>query len=308
LRKVARSRWKGVLDYRYPEVSVKVPATIDRLIRTSASARLDRRTLLCRLGLGLAAMPLLAAACGGDDGAGSDVDAAPSGDQPDAIAGGDWATGGVAAMTDKASYPDPFTEAVTTCVVVAATTEGPCTTETDLDREDVSEGWAGLPVRLALKVVDASCAPIAGATVKIWHTNREGIYSGDTPNHGMCNDDNADYIAMDFFRGVRTTDAAGVVYFDTCYPGWYSGRAIHIHFQVSSGTTTYKISQLFFPEDVTAAIFASHVDYREFGQPNTTFANDNIARGIDDLGDHTVAVARMTDGAMLASKVVAVRS
>jgi hypothetical protein len=59
---------------------------------------------------------------------------------------------------------------------------------------------------------------------------------------------------------------------------------------------------------VTAAIFASHVDYREFGQPNTTFANDNIARGIDDLGDHTVAVARMTDGAMLASKVVAVRS
>jgi protocatechuate 3,4-dioxygenase beta subunit len=285
---------------------VKVPAKIDSLVRRSAAHTLDRRAVLRRFGLGLAAVPLLGLACGGDDGGSTDVDAAPSG--PDAPAGSDWATGGTAAMTDKASYPDPFTEAITSCAVVAATTEGPCTTESDLVRDDVSEGWAGLPVRVALKVVDASCEPVPGAAVKIWHTNREGIYSGDTPNHGMCNDDNADYIAMDFFRGVRTTDAAGVVFFDTCYPGWYSGRAIHIHFQVTSGGTTYKISQLFFPEDVTAAIFASHVDYREFGQPNTTFANDNIARGIDELGDHTLAVARMTDGAMLASKVVAVRS
>lgn len=287
---------------------MKVPSKIDSLVRRSAAHVLDRRALLRRFGLGLAAMPILGMACGGDDSAGTDVDASPSGADggPDATSGSDWASGGTAAMTDKASYPDPFTQAVTACAVVAATTEGPCTTESNLDREDVSEGWVGLPVRLALKIVDGSCAPIAGAVVKIWHTNREGIYSGATPNPGMCNDDNADYIAMDFFRGVRTTDAAGVVYFDTCYPGWYSGRAIHIHFQVTSGNTTYKVSQLFFPEDVTAAIFASHTDYSEFGQPNTTFANDNIARGIDDLADHTFEVARMTDGAMLASKVVAV--
>jgi protocatechuate 3,4-dioxygenase beta subunit len=282
---------------------VQVPAKLDSLVRRSPAHVLDRRALLRRVGLGLAAVPLLGMACGGDDSAGTDVDAAPSGDAP---AGSDWASGGTAAMTDKASYPDPFTQAVTACAVVAATTEGPCTTESNLDREDVAEGWTGLPVRLALKIVDSSCAPVAGAVVTIWHTNREGIYSGDTPNHGVCNDDNADYIAMDFFRGVRTTDAAGVVYFDTCYPGWYSGRAVHIHAQVTSDTTTYKVSQLFFPEDITAAIFASHVDYREFGQPDTTFANDNIARGIDDLADHTFDVARMTDGAMLASKVVAV--
>ena len=284
------------------------------------SSRLDRRAVLRRLGLGLAAIPLLSAC--GDDAVGGDPDAATSDGatsdgatstadartDADGASATDWASGGTAAMTDKPSYPDPFTGAISSCVIVASTTEGPCTTATDLAREDVSEGWAGLPVRLALKVVDASCAPVTGATVKIWATNREGIYSGNSPNPGMCSENNQAYIAANFFRGVQTTDASGVVYFDTCFPGWYSGRAIHIHFQVKSGSTSYRVSQLFFPEDVTAGIFTSHVDYKEFGQPNTTFSNDNIARAITNLDAHVLTVARMTDGAMLASKVVTVRS
>jgi hypothetical protein len=76
-----------------------------------------------------------------------------------------WATGGTKSMTDKATYPDPFTDAPDSCLLVAATTEGPCTTTSELLREDVSEGWTGLPVRLALRVVDESCNPLAGATV-----------------------------------------------------------------------------------------------------------------------------------------------
>jgi protocatechuate 3,4-dioxygenase beta subunit len=249
-------------------------------------------------------MPLLQA-CGGDDGgAAPDAgDGAPDG-------GGtptDWASGGTGAMTDKATYPDPFTDAGTGCVVVGPPTQGPCTTDSDLDREDISEGWAGLPVRLALKVVDASCSPVVGAVVKVWSTNREGVYSGDTPNPGQCSENNQAYVAADFFRGVRTTDDKGVVYFDTCFPGWYRGRAIHIHFQVKSGTTSYKVSQLFFPSDVIADIFANHVDYKEFGQPDTSNTSDGIARSLD-LDAVTLKVAKMTDGAMLASKVVTVRS
>ena len=220
---------------------------------------------------------------------------------------GSWASGGTAAMTDKNTYPDPFTTAVSSCVLVASTTEGPCTTATDLDREDISEGWSGLPVRLGLKVVDTSCNPLVGLTVRVWHTNIEGSYSGQTPNNGMCLKDQG-YSAEDFFRGVQTTDADGEVFFDSCFPGWYSGRAVHIHFQVKSGNTTTRVSQLFFPEDVTEDIFDTHEEYAPYGQPNTVFASDNIIGGIAaaDQENLILTVARMTDGAMLASKVVTV--
>lgn len=269
---------------------------------------LDRRDLLRRVGLGLAALPFLRA-CSGDDAAlGPDAATDDAGSSGDAVSGDAWAAGGTVAMTDKASYPDPFTAALTSCALVASTTEGPCTTATDLVREDISEGWTGLPVRLAIKVVDTSCAPLVGATVRVWHTNLAGSYSGQTPNNNMCLA-NQSYASADFFRGVQTTDADGEVFFDTCFPGWYSGRAVHIHFQIKVGATTTRVSQLFFPEDVTAGIFASHREYLSYGQPNTTFANDNIIAGIAQAAraNHILEIARMTDGAMLAAKVVAVR-
>ena len=81
---------------------------------------------------------------------------------------------------------DPFDAEIGPCLLVASTTQGPCTTETDIVREDISDGWTGLPVRLAIKVVDGACNPLAGATIKIWHTNLEGSYSGQTPSNGMC--------------------------------------------------------------------------------------------------------------------------
>jgi protocatechuate 3,4-dioxygenase beta subunit len=271
----------------------------------SRAPGVNRRVFLERLAFGLAAVPLINA-CSSDSSS-TGPDASGGTGSADAVSGSDWATGGTAAMTGKASYPDPFTSAATSCLLVATTTEGPCTTTSDLAREDVSEGWTGLPVRLALKVVDSSCTPLAGATVKIWHTNPEGSYSGQTPNPSMCLKTSS-YSSMNFFRGVGTTDNNGIVYFDTCFPGWYSGRAIHIHFQVKQGNTSTKVSQLFFPENVTQAIFASHPEYSSYGQPNTTFANDNIIGMIasSERSRHIVDVARMTDGAMLASKVVSV--
>lgn len=292
--------------------------------RESTPQTMVRRDFLRRLCVGLAAAVPTAAllqACSDDTSNTADAtsdtasdtttqDSTPNTDTnpADTSTVDGWASGGTTAMTAKATYPDPFTAAVAACLVVAGTTEGPCTTTEDLDRADVSEGWTGLPVRLALKVVDGSCNPVVGAVVKIWHTNIEGVYSGKTPNPSMCNANNADFIAANFFRGVQTSDADGVVYFDTCFPGWYRGRAVHIHFQVKSGNTSYKVSQVFFPEDVTTDVFNTHPEYSGYGQPDTTFSNDNVASGIglDNMDMHTLTVARMSDGVMLASKVVAV--
>ncbi len=153
-------------------------------------------------------------------------------------------------------------------------------------------------MRLALQVVDSSCNPIAGATVKVWHTQRTGSYSGDTPNNGMCLKLTGDS-AKHYFRGVQTTDANGRVDFDSCFPGWYRGRVVHVHFTVMAGGKSFT-SQLVFDDALVAEIFANHVEYKEFGQPDTTSTTDNVVRA--SPSSYLVAVARMADGAMMASK------
>jgi len=220
-----------------------------------------------------------------------------------------WAVGGTAAMTAQDCYPDPFAGGVLSCALICETTAGPCTTETTADRQDVSEGFGGLPVRLALLIVDAdSCAPVAGARVEIWHTQRTGVYSGVTPSPKQCYVDDPGAAAFNYFRGQRTSGPDGRVDFDTCFPGWYGGRAIHIHFRVTRDGQVYATSQLFFTDPLAVEIFAAHPEYSEFGPPNTTNISDGVIGGQADKTRYLLDTARMPDGAMLASKVIAVRS
>lgn len=280
---------------------------------TLVSRRMATQTFLALLGGAVLVRcggdPATAASDGADGGGGGTTGSGGEGGAADAGAdaatkgdatgsAGAWATGGTAAMVDAASYPDPFTSAATGCVLALAATEGPCTEAADQVRKDISEGYAGLPMRLALQVVDASCNPIAGATVKVWHTQRTGSYSGDTPNNGMCLELAADS-AKHYFRGVQTTDASGRVDFDSCFPGWYRSRVVHVHFTVTAGGKSFT-SQLVFDDALVAEIFASHAEYKEFGQPDTTSSTDNVVKA--SPSSYVLAVARMTDGAMMASK------
>lgn len=214
----------------------------------------------------------------------------------------DWASGGTASMTDKATYPDPFTDPLgSACPIFESATLGPCYAQT-LDREDISEGYTGLPVRLALLVVDGDCNPIPDAIVDIWHTSNSGLYSGDDAST-FCTKSDPDATSHRYFRGYQTTDAEGKVFFDTVFPGWYTGRAIHIHFQVRVGNVTYLTSQLFFPAAIITELFSSHPDYQAFGQPDTSNAQDGI-----HFADGELEFSKMTDGAMLAWKVISAQS
>lgn len=212
----------------------------------------------------------------------------------------EWASGGTAAMTDSDSYPNPFVVPAS-CALFTSSTLGPCFASSPV-RRDVSEGEAGLPVRLALQILDADCAVIEGAHVDIWHTGNSGLYS-EGPIE-FCTDGDAEAEAAMYFRGAQVTDADGQVAFDTCFPGWYVSRAIHIHFQVfmPGGGSATKISQLYFDPDLTRDIFASHVDYAEFGQPAVTNAGDSIYASVGEAG--ILETSRMTDGAMLAWKQI----
>jgi protocatechuate 3,4-dioxygenase beta subunit len=263
-----------------------------------------------------AAFGTLALGCSDDggssgavDGGAGGADAAGGATGADAAAGaGDsagsaasWASGGTKNLA--ASYPDPFATPVSSCVLAPTATEGPCTEAADQVRKDISEGYPGLPTRLALKVVNNACQPIAGATVKVWHTQITGSYSGNTPNPGMCVKDQAD-IAKHYFRGAQTTGASGRADFDTCFPGWYRGRAIHIHYTVSLNGKAYT-SQIVFDQSLVNDIFTTHSDYKSYGLPDTPNASDNVVGG-SRLAEYVATASRMSDGALLAAKLLVV--
>ena len=121
------------------------------------------------------------------------------------------------------------------CVVVPQQTEGPYFVDEKLLRSDIradsSTGAvkAGAPLALAIKVSqvtpDGGCAPLPGAQVDFWQCDAMGAYSDVT-------DKLFDTKGQKFLRGHQITDAAGGVKFVTIYPGWYPGRAVHIHFKV----------------------------------------------------------------------------
>jgi protocatechuate 3,4-dioxygenase beta subunit len=144
-------------------------------------------------------------------------------------------------------------------------------------RRDITEGRSGLPVILALTIVNtkAGCAPVANANVEIWQCDATGNYSEYAqPSYNGS--------GQTFLRGLQTSDASGQVTFKTIYPGWYAGRATHIHVQVFMNGLTVKTTQVAFPEDVSAAVYRTGV-YSSHGQNSTTNARDNVfADGVID--------------------------
>ncbi len=283
----------------------------------STSKGMTRRKILSTFGVALAAAPFAhlygcssgesttstgtsgAGGSSGDTGTGTASATSSTG------TAGAWATGGTKAMTG--TYPDPFTETLgSTCDLYCASTLGPCYATT-LERKDISEGHDGLPVRLALLVVDDACKPVVGATVDIWHCAPEGLYSGEDAID-FCTSGDATARAARWFRGVQTTDAKGRVDFDTCFPGWYSSRSIHIHFTIKINGVEYITSQLFFEDALDDEIIGTQPLYDARGKRDTLNTTDNVISGETDLSKYTFQTERMADGAMLAWKTLVLRS
>ncbi len=233
------------------------------------------------------------------------------------LPGTGWASGGTRAMRAKASYPDPFAVGPASARSVAGKmtcqlTEGPCYSSQSEAREELSDGLAGLPMRLCLRVLDERGAPVPGALVDVWHVSPAGKYSGNDAEHedvGFCTDDDPAYSSKLYFRGKQTTDAAGLVGFDTCFPGWYHGRTVHVHLTLSVGGQRTVTTQLCFDDAMVDAILGAHPDYAGGGRgPRDTHNTDDGVFDPKDYGDYLVTTARMSDGAMLASKTIVVRS
>jgi protocatechuate 3,4-dioxygenase beta subunit len=152
---------------------------------------------------------------------------------------------------EPTSAPAQTTSASTTgdvpaCVVRPEMTEGPYYVDEDLNRSDVrSDPGTGEVKEGALltltfnvsQVSDGSCSSLEGAKVEIWHCDAEGVYS-DVSDPGFNTE------GEKFLRGYQVTDENGQATFVTIYPGWYSGRTVHIHFKVMRAPRTRALYSL----------------------------------------------------------------
>lgn len=136
------------------------------------------------------------------------------------------------------------------------------------------ESEAGQLHKIKLRIIgDTNCLPIANCEVDIWHCNALGYYSGYTTNGhtGSIN-----YSAATWLRGRAMTDANGEVEFTTIFPGWYSGRLCHVHFEVKIGGTSVKISQFTYPVAEKDQIHTTIAPYSTYGVDPATAGTDNV--------------------------------
>jgi protocatechuate 3,4-dioxygenase beta subunit len=189
-----------------------------------------------------------------------------------------------AAGARRAASPD---DSGLSCTPRPAQTEGPFFSDRKLERSDIRADpaggprKAGIPLQLMLnvgRIVGAGCAPLAGARVDLWQCDALGVYS----------DFQADGIPGEsFLRGYQTTDAKGVVRFTTIYPGWYPGRAVHLHFKIRSAGAAGRMqeftSQLYFDDRITDEVHAL-APYASRGQRDVRNVRDGLyRRGGDQL-------------------------
>jgi protocatechuate 3,4-dioxygenase beta subunit len=167
-------------------------------------------------------------------------------------------------------------------------------------------------MQLCLRVVNRSCQPLAGLEVEVWHCDVEGLYSGNTTGSSdagrfagsFCTGNDSDAVKARWFRGIAVTDSNGRVNFKSCFPGWYAGRTIHIHFRVRNNNNDQVVSQCCFPDSLTEEICTTHPNYQSRGKQDTTLGTgrDNVFGS--NYSDYLFNTARNSDGSMLAWKTI----
>jgi protocatechuate 3,4-dioxygenase beta subunit len=250
------------------EQGAGLAADVERLL----SAAADRRTSLRWLLAGAAALPV--AGCG--------AGAASSGTALEATSGdaGGTTTGslGCTVMPEETAgpYPADGTNSSAGGIANALALSGIVRSDIRTSIAGAKGVAAGIPltIRLQLVNVGASCAPVAGAAVYLWHCDRAGNYS--MYSSGVT--------AENYLRGVQEADANGVVTFTTIFPGCYAGRMPHVHFEVypslaraTSAASRIRTSQFTFPmATLNEAYGVSGYETSVRNLAGISYATDNV--------------------------------
>jgi protocatechuate 3,4-dioxygenase beta subunit len=240
---------------------------------------LSRREILTLFG-GAGAV-LIVGACSDGKAVGAGATATTSGSAAPASAATSGATSAATSGAAAAATANPATAVTAQCVVSPALTEGPYFVDEKLNRGDIRSDSKtgkvseGTPLVLTFQVGAAAsnrCSALANAMVDVWHCDAAGVYSD-------ASDPSFNTKGQNFLRGQQLTDASGKAVFTTIFPGWYQGRAVHIHFKIrgtkANGQSYEFTSQLFFTD--AQSIEAYQVaPYKAKGNPNMKNAQDGI--------------------------------
>ena len=240
---------------------------LDKLLTGAVSRRQSLRWLFA----GAAAVPLYG--CGGT---GGDSGTLASSTPATTTTSGTGASCSVIPEETGGPYPADGTNSSNGKLANALTLSGIVRPDIRWSVAGASGVAMGVPLTIKLKLVNVagSCANAAGATVYLWHCDRDGNYSMYA----------SAISAENYLRGVQEADADGLVTFTTIFPGCYDGRMPHVHFEVyptlakaSSAANRVKTSQFTFPlatcnEVYTAAGYSASV--RNLAR--ISYATDNV--------------------------------
>lgn len=245
----------------------------------------NRRRSLRWLLAGASALPVLG--CGGGS---STTDSSTASTSASTSSGSSGSTGGTTSGTGSAG----------SCAVIPEETGGPYPADgtnsngtgsgttsvlnlSGVVRSDIRGSFngatavaAGVPLTIKLQIVNAngSCAALPGYAVYLWHCDRDGNYS--LYSSGVTD--------QNYLRGVQEADSSGNVTFSSIFPGCYSGRMPHVHFEVYpslaksvSAANRVKTSQFTFPMATLNEVYAStgySASVRNLAQ--ISYATDNV--------------------------------
>ncbi|MDP5201503.1 intradiol ring-cleavage dioxygenase [Flavobacterium sp. DG2-3] len=188
------------------------------------------------------------------------------------------------------------------CNVSPSETKGPfpIKTPSQLVLENIKSDRVGIALLINLKIENKNnnCEPLSGALVDIWHCDKDGNYS----EYGGTQMQQTDYTSVHFLRGRQTSNTSGEVSFISIYPGWYQGRAPHVHVEVLSSTgNSLLVTQIAFPETISSEVYSS-TNYAAHGQADTANTRDNVFA--DSLADELATITgNLTDGFTLTKTI-----
>jgi protocatechuate 3,4-dioxygenase beta subunit len=210
--------------------------------------------------------------------------------------GGESTTAATSATSSTSTTTTTTATASSACAVIPEETGGPYPADgtnsaaggvanalilSGIVRSDIRASVAGasgvaqgVPLTIRLKIVNvgASCAGVPGATVYLWHCDRDGNYSMYAS--GITGEN--------YLRGVQAADADGNVAFTTIFPGCYAGRMPHVHFEV-------------YPTMARSTVAANRIKTSQFTFPATASAEAYTATGYASSVRNLAGISLATD-------------